>query len=281
MNTINKILSLKKISNDLRIKVLETAKKTGGKGSHLGGTFSAIEILVALYYGRILKFNSKKPLWKDRDRLLIGKGHIHLAMYHIWNDLGFITKKLINSYGKNGSRLGQQLNNTIPGSEYNTGSLGHVIGLGAGICLAAKMDKKKFKTIALVGDAECDEGSIWEAVMFAGKNKLNNLITIVDRNRMSVMEYREDDNNSGKLENKFKSCGWDVKVINGHSIKDIFNTFKKIKNSSKPVVILADTIKGKGVSFMEKNIKWHSGIPSNLEYSLAVNELKNNYEKKN
>ena len=265
-----------KVSNQLRIKVLETAKKTGGKGSHLGGTFSSIEILIALYYGKILKFNPKKPLWRDRDRFLIGKGHIHLALYHIWNDLGFISKNLINSYGKNGSKLGQQLNNKIPGSEYNTGSLGHVIGLGSGIPLAAKIDKKNFKTIALVGDAECDEGSIWEAVMFAGKNKLNNLIVIVDRNRMSVMEYRQDDNNSGKLEDKFKSCGWNVKIINGHSIKKIIKTFKNLKNSTKPVVILADTIKGKGVSFMEKNVKWHSGIPSNDEYKLAINELRNN-----
>jgi len=139
--------------------------------------------------------------------------------------------------------------------------------------LGAKLDKKNFYTYALVGDAECDEGSIWEAVMFAGNLQLDNLIVIVDRNKMSVMDYIQDDENSGNLSKKFKSCGWSVISINGHNFDQILKAFKSLKKNKKPTVIIANTIKGKGVSFMEKNIKWHSGIPSEEEYNLALNEL--------
>ena len=264
---------LEKISKKLRIKVLELAKKTGGKGSHLGGTFSSIEIVVALYYASILNFKKNNPDWTDRDRFFIGKGHIHLAMFSIWNDIGYIKDSTLDTYGKNGSQLGQQLNYQLPGSEYNTGSLGHVIGLGSGVALSCKLNKKKFYTYALVGDAECDEGSIWEAVMFAGNLKLNNLIVIVDRNKMSVMDYIEDDANSGNLSKKFRSCGWNVSSINGHDFNKITEAFNLAKKNNKPTAIIANTIKGKGVSFMEKNIKWHSGIPSEEEYNIAMNEL--------
>jgi transketolase len=264
---------LKQISKNLRIKVLELAKKTGGKGSHLGGTFSSIEIIVALYYAGILKFKKKNPKWPDRDRLFIGKGHIHLAMFNIWNDIGYISNSTLKTYGANGSKLGQQLNHKLPGSEYNTGSLGHVIGVGSGVALSAKLDKKKFTTYVLVGDAECDEGSIWEAVMFAANLNLNNLVVIVDRNRMSVMDHLEDDVNSANLSKKFKACGWSVNSIDGHNFKKIISAFKSVKKTKKPSVIIANTIKGKGVSFMEENIKWHSGIPSEKEYIQAMREL--------
>ena len=269
---------LKEKANWLRLQVLKTAKKTGGKGSHLGGTFSCIELLVSLYFGGILKFDPSNPKWIDRYRFLVGKGHVHLALFHIWADLGFIDNSILDSYGKNGSLLGQQLNISIPGSEYNTGSLGHVIGIGSGMALAAKLDKKKYYTISLVGDAECDEGSIWESVMFAGRNKLNNLITIVDRNRMSVMEIIEEDESSGRLEEKFEACGWKSKTINGHSFEEILSCFSDLEGLEKPLVILADTIKGKGVSFMENDVRWHSGIPSNEEFNLALKELKENYQ---
>ena len=139
--------NLKKIAKKIRLNVLKTAMKTGGKGSHLGGTFSCVELLVAIYYGNIINFDFKNPEWKERDRVLVGKGHAHLALYHIWSDLGLISKKILNSYGENGSILGQQLNYKIPGSEYNTGSLGHVTGIGTGICLAAKLDKKNIEPL--------------------------------------------------------------------------------------------------------------------------------------
>ena len=264
---------LNKKANWLRLQVLKTAKKTGGKGSHLGGTFSCIELLVSLYFGGILKFDPSNPKWIDRYRLLVGKGHVHLALFHIWADLGFIDYSILDSYGENGSILGQQLNISIPGSEYNTGSLGHVIGIGSGMALAAKLDKKNYYSIALVGDAECDEGSIWESVMFAGRNQLNNLITIVDRNWMSVMDVLKEDDSSGRLDEKFEAFGWKSITINGHSFEEILSCFRDLEELNKPLVIIAETIKGKGISFMENDVRWHSGIPSNEEYDLAVSEL--------
>ena len=263
-------------ANEIRLNVLNTAKKTNWSGSHLGGTYSCIEILVALYYSNNLKIDVKKPRWIERDRLLIGKGHAHLALYHIWADIGFIDESILKKYGNNGSILGQQLNYKIPGSEYNTGSLGHVIGIGSGMALAAKLDNRNYYTYALVGDAECEEGSIWESVMFAGQNKLNNLIAIVDRNWMSVMDKLDNNSIAGRLEQMFMSCKWEVKTVNGHDYEQLISAFKLRKKMSKPLAIIADTIKGKGVSFMENNINWHSGIPSEIEYQNALAELNQN-----
>ena len=265
--------NLKEIAKKIRLNVLKTAMKTGGKGSHLGGTFSCIELLISIYYGNIINFNFKNPKWSERDRILIGKGHAHLALYHIWSDLGMIPKKILNTYGENGSVLGQQLNFKTPGSEYNTGSLGHVTGIGTGICLAAKLDKKKYKTFTLVGDAECDEGAIWESVMFAGKKLLNNLIIIVDKNNLSVMDTIQDENISSNLKAKFEACDWNVKEINGHSFNEIISALSPSNNYKKPTAIIANTIKGKGVSFMENEIFWHSGIPTREQFNDAIKEL--------
>jgi len=268
-------------ANEIRLKVLNTAKKANWSGSHLGGTFSCIEILVALYYANILKIDVKKPNWVERDRLLIGKGHAHLALYHIWADIGFIDSAMLQKYGTDGSALGQQLNHKIPGSEYNTGSLGHVIGIGSGMALAAKLDSKRYYSYALVGDAECEEGSIWESVMFAGQNKLSNLITIVDRNWMSVMDKFEENSVAARLEQMFKSCNWEVKTVDGHDYEQLISVLKLRQKMTKPLVIIADTIKGKGVSFMENNINWHSGIPSENEYQTAIAELSYNENSSN
>jgi transketolase len=267
--------NLEKIAKKIRLRVLKTAMKNGGRGSHLGGTFSCIDLLVCIYYSNLLNFKAKDPKWKDRDRVLIGKGHAHLALYHIWSDLNILSKKILNSYGKNGSLLGQQLNYNTPGSEYNTGSLGHVVGIGTGICLGARLNKKKYKTYAIVGDAECDEGAIWEAAMFAGKNHLNSLVTIVDKNNLSVMDVIEDENISNNLKDKFKACDWHVEEIDGHSISEILSALRSDENQEKPKVIIANTIKGKGVSFMENEIFWHSGVPTKEQFYKALKELKN------
>ena len=267
--------NLETIAKNLRLKILKTAMKTGGQGSHLGGTFSFIEILVSIYYGNILNFKVTKPKWEDRDRVLIGKGHAHLALLHIWSDLGYFSKNVMNDYGKDGSKLGQQLNIDTSGSEYNTGSLGHVLGIGTGFCVAAKLDKKNFKSYVIVGDAECDEGSIWEAAMFAGKNCLNNLTVIVDRNKLSVMDRIDDENESSSLNAKFKANNWNIIEIDGHSFSDIISALKSINSAKKPTAIIANTIKGKGVSFMENETIWHSGIPSKDQFELAINEINN------
>jgi len=270
-NNISTIKELKRKANLIRLNVLKTIFNTG-KG-HIGGTYSCTDILVALYYGKILKVNSTNPKWNDRDRLVIGKGHACLAIYNILVNLGFFPESKLKEYGTNGSFLGGQLNVDTPGVEYNTGSLGNAIGIAAGMALAAKLDNKNYRVFAIIGDGECGEGSIWESVMFASKYKLNNLIGIVDRNRLSVTDIIEENDETGKLDDKFKACGWNCIIINGHSFDKIFSTLKKIDKSDKPLIIVADTIKGKGISFMENGIKWHHSVPNKEEFEKAKKEL--------
>jgi len=266
----NNIDMLKKKARWVRRQVFE--KVVESKKGHIGGTYSCTDLLVALYYGKILKFNSADPEWVDRDRFLIGKGHACLALYYIWADLGFFDFSKLDNYGNNGG-LGGQLDTSIPGAEHNTGSLGHALGIGAGIALAAKLDQKDYKTVVLIGDAECDEGSIWESVMFASRMGLNNLIGIIDRNHLSVTDTIEDNDGSGKLEKKFQACGWQSVVIDGHALEEILAVFEQTEQQTIPLMIIANTVKGKGVSFMENRIKWHHSIPTSDEIKIARQEL--------
>jgi len=262
--------SLKTRAKQLRLAVLETVKRVG-KG-HLGGTFSCVDLLVALYYGPILRFDATAPQWPDRDRFLIGKGHACLALYHIWADLGFFSNDLLDDIGCPGSKLGNQLDIWTPGSEYNTGSLGHVIGVGAGMAISAELDGRAYKVVALVGDAECDEGSVWESVLSADRLGLKNLIVVVDRNRLSVTgEIKSDDRFT--LEDKFEAFGWTALTIDGHSFEEILSAFNKAYEIKEPVAIVANTVKGKGVSFMENGVRWHHSMPNEDELNIARREL--------
>lgn len=267
----NKIKELEKKARWLRRQVLETIAVA--KRGHIGGTFSCVDIFVALYYGGVLRFDPKDPKWKDRDRLIVGKGHVCLALYHIWQDLGFLSLSRVQEFGTNGSSLSGQLNLDTPGVEYNSGSLGNAVGIAAGMALAAKMDEKNYRCFALIGDGECAEGSIWESVMFASSYKLDNLICIIDRNHLGVTDVVEIDDGSGKLEDKFKICGWEVSVIDGHNFKELLSVFNSLDKLKQPKVIIADTIKGKGISFMENGIKWHHSVPNEEEIESARKEL--------
>jgi transketolase len=261
-----KFLKTKAVKN--RINVLKTIMST--KKGHVGGTYSCIDLLTVLYYC-VMRFDIKNPDDPFRDRLLIGKGHACLGVYNILADIGFISPNLIDEYGSNGSYLGAQLDMKIPGVETNTGSLGHAVGLGAGLALASKIDGTNFKTFVLVGDGECDEGSIWESAMFAGQNQIKNLIIIVDRNRQSVTEFIKEEEEVVSLEQKFRGCGIETVTIDGHDFGDIKAAL--LKQYEGPVAIIADTIKGKGVSFMESGIKWHHSIPEEEQYEAALKEL--------
>ena len=256
-----------------RIEVLKTVMRT--KKGHLGGTFSCIDLATVLYY-YVMKYDVNNPNDPNRDRFIIGKGHACLGIYNILSDLGFIDKELLGGYGLNGSYLGAQLDMKIPGVETNTGSLGHAIGIGIGLALASKMDNKDYKTYVLVGDGECDEGSIWESVMFAGQNKVKNLVVIVDRNRQSVTEFIKEEDEVSSLESRFEASGWESLTINGHNFDEIVPSLLHI--SEKPLVIVADTVKGKGVSFMESGIKWHHSVPSDKEYEEALAQLQLEYD---
>jgi transketolase len=258
---------LESISRHIRHYVLdETVKKKRG---HLGGTFSCIELLVCLYYSEIFNFSTKK---KINDHFILSKGHACSALYWILKDKGFIDKKLFDSYALDGG-LGAQLDININGVDWNTGSLGHAIGVATGVALGDQLKKQRRKSIALIGDAECAEGSVWESLIYAGDKKIENLVIIVDRNRLSVTEELSDDSFFSSLPETLKSFGWAFNEIDGHNILEINNAYKKAHKLKKPYLIVANTIKGKGVSFMENKKNWHHSLPSDLEIKLALNDL--------
>lgn len=268
------IQELEAKANWVRNRILEMIV-SAGKG-HIGGALSCTDILVALYYGGIIHFDANSPDWSDRDRFIMSKGHSGVALYVVLADLGFFPISELDTYGKNGSMLGGHPDKNIPGVEADTGSLGHGLGIGAGIALSAKMDNKDHMVIALVGDGECYEGSVWEASMFAGHHQLNNLIVIVDRNEQCVTDFTEDCNRLNPFGDKWKAFNWDVKEVNGHAIEELLNVFKGLhsRKSHKPLAIIANTIKGKGVSFMERKIAWHHSVPSGEDLKIAREELK-------
>ena len=267
---MDQIDDLPKIAARVRLQVLEAA--AAGGMVHFGGTYSCTDLMVALYYGGLFRMDPGNPRWADRDRLLIGKGHACLALYAILLDLGLISRSLYDSYGKDGG-LGCQLDTSIPGVEYNTGSLGHVLGISAGIALAAKLDSGTYRSYALMGDAECYEGSIWEAIIFAGEQGLDKLVGIIDRNRLSVLDVLEDQAFFRAFPRSAGAFGWDCCEIDGHSFPEILDALRYAQSATKPVMIIANTIKGKGVSFMENELKYHSGLPGRSEMEAARQEL--------
>jgi len=257
----------------VRRQILETIASSGR--GHIGGAFSCADILVALYYAGILRCDPCHPDWNRRDRFILSKGHSCVALYVILSDLGFFPRSELGSFCQRGSMLGGHPDRRIPGIEADTGSLGHGLGIGAGLALSARLDQKDYMTVVMLGDGECYEGSVWEAALFAGHHRLNNLVAVVDRNRQCAMDFTEECNQLEPLAGKWQAFGWDVVVINGHSFERICSAFRdfRARVSERPLVILANTIKGKGVSFMEGNIKWHHGVPAGKELEIARREL--------
>lgn len=274
---LNKISKLKKKANWVRNQVLEMIVSSG-KG-HIGGAFSCTDILVALYYGDILHFKVNVQNWEERDRFILSKGHSCAALYAILADLGYFSILELKNYQKEGCILGGHPHRRIPGIEADTGSLGHGLGIGAGLALSAKIDKKDFMTVVLLGDGECYEGSVWEAASFASHHKLNNIIGIVDRNGLCSTDFIKDCVEIDPLEDKWKAFGWDTTIINGHSFEEIISAFSNFRsrNSDKPLMIIANTVKGKGVSFMEGKTEWHHAVPKNEQVKAAQEELEDSY----
>lgn len=257
----------------VRRQILEMISSV--KKGHIGGAFSCTDILVFLYYSGILRFDANNPKWKDRDRFIISKGHSGIALCTILADKGFFPLSELDSFCRNNSMLGGHPDRNIPGIEADTGSLGHGLGIAAGLALCAKKDKKDFITAVLLGDGECYEGSVWEAAMFASHHQLDNLVVIIDRNRQCVTDFTEDCVRLEPFVDKWKACNWETKNVNGHSFKELENVFSNLRarDNKKPLAIIADTIKGKGVSFMERNLIWHHSIPKGDELDLARKEL--------
>lgn len=264
---------LEKKAKWVRNQILEMIV-SANKG-HIGGAFSCVDILVTLYYGNIIRFDPNNPNWSERDRFILSKGHSCVALYAILADLGFFPISELNSLCQKGGMLGGHPDRKIPGIEADTGSLGHGLGIAAGLALCAKLDNRNYMNVILLGDGECYEGSVWEAAMFVGHHQLNDLIVIVDRNQQCVTDFTEDCVRLEPFADKWRAFGWEVRNINGHAFDELLGVFKSLRfrKSTQPLVIIANTIKGKGVSFMERKIVWHHSVPTGEYLKIARQEL--------
>lgn len=257
----------------LRRKMLDMTV-SAGKG-HLGGAFSCTEILIALYHGGILRVDPLHGKDPSRDRFILSKGHACLALYTVLAHKGFFPLGELDRYGHDGSMLGGHPDHEIPGVEVPTGSLGHGLGIACGLAVGAKLNNKDYVTVALLGDGECNEGSVWEGAAFAGVRNLTNLIAIVDCNGAGATDFTKNFFGAAVPEEKWRSFGWEVRSINGHNFEEIFSALGDIRNrtSSRPLAIIAHTTKGKGVSFMENDYHWHHGVPTGNLLDIARTEL--------
>lgn len=259
---------LNDISKIIRKKIIYLSYKA--KTAHLASSLSCVDIIVVIYE-KFLKFNENK---KENNIFILSKGHAATALYSILNYKKIITDKLFESYSKKDSILEEHPTHNIPGVSVTTGSLGHGLSVGCGIALGFKIKKLKNKVYILLSDGECNEGSVWEAVLFASSNKLNNLIVIVDYNKWQATGKTKNILNLGDLKKKFQTFGFNSRDVNGHNFNQII---KNLKNTSlkKPLVIIAHTIKGKGVTFMEDDNNWHYRSPNEKEYQESIKQLDN------
>ena len=263
---------LSRKATDLRLDILQ-AVKSAGRG-HIGGAYSMIDILAALYHSGFLRYDAKAPNWSGRDWFVLSKGHAGVGLYAILADCGFFPKEELFKLN-NGSLLGEHPDISIPGIETVGGSLGHGLGIAAGFALSVKQDGSDRRAVVLMGDGECYEGSVWEAAIFAAQQSLGNLLLVIDRNGLIATGKTETVSRLEPLEEKWTSFGWNVISLDGHNVRSILGALSGIKrsNHAKPTVIIAETVKGKGVSFMENKIEWHHSGLNDEEYRLAKNEL--------
>lgn len=251
-------------------------------GSHIGAIMSVADIMGVLY-AEVLNVNPENPAWEERDRFILSKGHAGAAVYAALAETGFFEVEELKTHYQNGSRLSGHVSHHLPGVDFSTGSLGHGLSAAAGMAYAAKKDGKSHKVYVVLGDGECDEGSVWEAALFANHFRLNNLVAIVDHNHMQSLDFQENTLEIEDFGSKWRAFGWNVIEINGNNHEELRAAFKQAAENAetenhKPTVILANTIKGYGISFMENDILWHYRFPHDgWEYDCAVNEL---HEKK-
>ena len=265
-------MKIQKLSNNLRFSIIKMSNET--KSPHLASSLSCIDIIATLYKS-ILKIDKNNKKTDVRDRFILSKGHAAAALYVALEYKKIITKKELKSYAQKGSLLEEHPSPKLAGVEAATGSLGHGLSIGCGIALSSKIKKKKFMTYVVMSDGECNEGSVWEAALFASAKKLNNLCAFVDYNKWQATGKSQEVLKLGSLAKKFEQFGWNVLEIDGHNHDLIYKACKvAIKEKSKPTMIIANTIKGKGISFMEDNNNWHYRIPSDEEVKLAKKELK-------
>ena len=269
---ITNVEALKKIAVEVRKGIIEEVYSA--KSGHPGGSLSCADILTVLYFNQ-MNIDEKKPNDPNRDRLVLSKGHASPALYSVLAQKGFFDKELLKTFRKIGSNLqGHPDMRKVPGVDMTTGSLGQGLSSAVGMAIASKMDKAGCKIYCIMGDGEIEEGQVWEAATSASKYNLDNLCVILDNNNLQIDSEIDKVGGMNNLTEKFRSFGFNTINIDGHnmdSILDAFTTAKQTKG--KPTIIIAKTIKGKGISFMENKASWHGKAPSKEEYDLAMEEL--------
>lgn len=269
---MDKYSDLRKIASTLRTDIIEMLKEA--KSGHPGGSLSACEIITALYF-KEMRVDSDNPEWPDRDRFVLSKGHGAPVLYAALAEKGFFSKEELLRLRKTGAMLqGHPDMKGTPGVDMTTGSLGQGLAAANGMALAGKLDKKDYRVYVLIGDGEAQEGIIWEAAMFSAHYKLDNLTVFMDHNGLQIDGLNKEVMNIEPIDEKFRAFGWHVINIDGHSFEDIFSALEEAKNTKgKPTMIIARTVKGKGVSFMENKADWHGKAPSEEEAKKAIDEI--------
>ena len=266
------ILELKQKAKELRKEIIEMVYRA--QSGHPGGSLSEIDVLVALYYHK-LRIDPKNPGLENRDRFILSKGHASPGIYAVLADKGYFPKSEFEGFRKINRMLQGHPELSTPGIEFAGGSLGQGISFSLGVAIAGKLDKKDYKVYAMIGDGESQEGIVWEATMAAAYHKLDNLIVILDKNQVQETGKTKEVMDIGDVKSKWKAFGWNVIEINGHDMQQIVSALdkaSKLKNK-KPTIIVSNTIKGKGVSFMELNYKFHGKAPNEEEYKKAIEEI--------
>ncbi|TNF42687.1 MAG: transketolase [Bacteroidetes bacterium] len=272
-------LELEKIAVAVRQKTLEIIFKAGG--GHTGGSLSSADILVTLYHS-IMNIDPKNPLNPDRDRFILSKGHSVESLYAVLASRGFISDEALKTYGQFNSILAGHPTIKVPGIELNSGALGHGLSVGVGMAMAAKRSTQNFKVYVLMGDGEQGEGSVMEAAAAAGHYHLDNMVAIVDRNQLQISGPTEEVCKIDDLAAKYTACGWSVTECDGHSVSELIKIFSTIPfDKDKPSLIIAHTIKGKGVSFIENQANWHHKVPTEEQFKMAYDELDKKMEELN
>ena len=268
----NELLKIEKLSKNIRKNILDMAFYAGASSSHFGGALSIVDIISVLF-GNKMKFNNN-PEWPDRDRFILSKGHACLAYYAALCEIGYLSSEELKTFEKDNSNLlGHPVINRNIGIDFSNGSLGMGLSLGIGVAISFKKKKKNNNVFVVIGDGECNEGSVWEAAMAAAHFELNNLNIIIDNNNFQQTGSNNQIMSLKGLENKWSSFGWNVSMLDGHNIKEINDYFKKDIANNKPNALIAKTIKGKGFSFSENNNDWHHAVLSKSQYEKALKEI--------
>lgn len=263
-----------KSTNNLarNIRINSVKMVNAGGSSHIGSVLSIADILAVLY-GSVMNFEPSNPKLESRDRFILSKGHAGAGVYAALAEVGFFDKAQLMQHCQNGSIMsGHVSHKGIPGVELSTGALGHGLPVGCGMAYSAKLDNKTHRVFVLMSDGELNEGSNWEAFMFAAHHGLNNLVAVIDRNHLQSMKTTEQTLALEPLNKKLEAFGWEVIELDGHDHKQLKSALENRQNK-KPLIIIANTTKGKGVSFMENNVAWHYKTPTNELFEQAINEL--------